>query len=194
MTQAPRKPGHGVDDGGDDISTLSSRIVYRNAWMRVREDEIRLRDGSTGIYGVVEKADFAVIAPVDHGLVHLVQQFRYPVRSRQWEFPQGGWEGRPDADPLQVARGELAEETGLLAGRMEEAGLLYPLYGTMTQSYRIFLATELEPGAPDREHTEQDMITTTVPLAEFERMIVDGEIRDAATVAAFGLLRLKRLV
>lgn len=194
MTHPPRHslPEHG--DPEDDIATVSSRVVYENRWMRVREDETRLRDGTAGLYGFVEKADFVIIAPIDRGIVHLVQQFRYPVRSRQWEFPQGSWESSPDIDPVEVARGELAEETGLRAGRMEEAGRLYPLYGTVTQSFRIFLASELTPGEARPEHSEQDLVTMSVPLAEFERMIVDGSIKDAGTVAAFGLLRLKGLV
>ena len=67
-------------DDTSDIKTLGSRVVYENRWMRVREDAIRRRDGSDGIYGVVEKPDFAVIVPVeDDGRIHLVQQYRYHV-------------------------------------------------------------------------------------------------------------------
>ena len=62
-----------------DITTTGTRVVYENRWMRVREDAIRRRDGSAGIYGVVDKPDFVVIAPVEAGVVHLVQQFRYPA-------------------------------------------------------------------------------------------------------------------
>ena len=59
--------------------------------MRVREDTIRRRDGSTGIYGVVAKPDFVVIVPVeDDGRVHLVEQYRYPVKGRYWELKAPG--------------------------------------------------------------------------------------------------------
>ena len=79
-----------MPDDGPDIEATASRIVYENRWMRVREDAIRRRDGSAGIYGVVEKADFVVVVPVEaDGSIHLVQQFRYPVGARFWEFPQG---------------------------------------------------------------------------------------------------------
>ena len=81
-------------DEGEDITTIGTRIVYQNRWMRVREDAIRRRDGSTGIYGVVEKSDFVVIAPLEDGRLHLVLQFRYPVLVRYWEFPQGSWSRR----------------------------------------------------------------------------------------------------
>jgi hypothetical protein len=73
-----------------DIQTLATRVVYEHRWMRVREDSIRRRDGSDGIYGVVEKPDFVVIVPVEQDRsLHLVQQFRYPVGARYWELPQG---------------------------------------------------------------------------------------------------------
>src|ERR1700736_5982121 len=77
-------------DESANIETTSTRFVYENRWMRVREDAIRRRDGSEGIYGVVEKPDFVVIVPVEEdGGVHLVEQYRYPVRGRYWELPQG---------------------------------------------------------------------------------------------------------
>jgi 8-oxo-dGTP pyrophosphatase MutT (NUDIX family) len=141
------------------------------------------------------KPDFAVVVPLESdGRLHLVQQFRYPVGGRYWELPQGSWEQRPAADPLEVARGELREETGLEATEMVHAGHLFEAYGHATQGYHVFLATGLLPGEAAREHEEQDLVTRSFPLAEVERMIRDGEIRDAATVAALGLLRLKGLI
>lgn len=183
-----------ADEERFDIETVGSRIVYENKWMKVREDQIRRRDGSPGIYGVIEKSDFVIIVPVQDGIVHLVQQYRYPIGRRQWEFPQGSWEDEPGADPRDLAKGELEEETGLLAGQMQEAGQLYPLYGTVTQSYRIFLATDLKPGCPRPEQEEQDLVTRAFPLAEVEAMILNGTIQDAGTVASFGMLRLKGLI
>lgn len=182
-----------------DIETLGSQVVYRNAWMTVREDAIRRRDGSTGIYGVIEKADFVVVVPVHaDGSLQLVQQFRYPVKARFWEFPQGMW-GPPGTDPALAARHELREETGLAAAALRHAGFLNLAHGTMRQGYDIFLATGLTPdsltggeAAPELE--EQDLVTPTVARAEFERMMIAGEIKDATTVATFGLLRLKGLL
>jgi len=179
----------------EDIETVSTRVVYENRWMRVREDAIRRRDGSSGIYGVVEKPDFVVIVPVeDDGHVHLVQQFRYPVGGRYWEFPQGSWEQAATADPLDVARGELQEETGLAATQMVYAGHLFQGYGYATQGYHVFLARGLRRGEADRELEEQDLVTRAFPLFEVERMVRDGEIKDATTVAALGLVRLKSLL
>lgn len=177
-----------------DLVTIDSRLVYANRWMRVREDRIRRRDGSEGIYGFVEKPDFIVVAAFQDGLLHLVQQYRYPIRQRQWELPQGSWEAAPEARPEDVARGELQEETGLVAADVVELGRLYPLYGTATQAYRMFFATGLVQGERRPEPEEQDLVTRAFPLAEVEAMILDGTIQDAATVATLGMLRLRRLL
>jgi 8-oxo-dGTP pyrophosphatase MutT (NUDIX family) len=171
--------------------TLSSRIAYRNRWTRVREDEIRHPDGSLGLYGVVERADFVIIAPFQNGRVTLVQQFRYPVSARIWEFPMGMWEDRPDSDPAIVAAGELREETGLVAATLQYAGAIFQAPGYCTQRGHVFLATNLTQQAPDREVTEQDMICQEFPLATFETMMRDGTVQEATTIAAYALLRLK---
>ena len=106
----------------DVMRTVSSREVYRNRWMTVREDEVEMLDGTRGIYGVVDKTDFALVVPVDTGGVWMVEQHRYPVGERCWEFPQGTWgEGR-SGSPEQLARAELAEETGLRAVRLDHLG------------------------------------------------------------------------
>src|SRR5580692_830613 len=105
--------------------TLSSRIAYENRWTRVREDRIRHPDGSDGLYGVVERADFVVIVPWQDGHLTLVEQYRYPVAVRVWEFPMGMWEQAPGTDPLVLAAAELREETGLIAGRMTRVGEIF---------------------------------------------------------------------
>lgn len=180
-----------------DIVPLATREVYANAWLRVREDRVRRRDGSTGVYAVVEKPDFVAVAALrDDGALHLVQQYRYPVGERLWELPQGASEAGRDADLAAAAQRELREETGLEAATLTEAGRLFLAAGFSTQGYRVNLATGLRPAAGgaalDRE--EQDLVARPFPLAEVERMLREGVIRDATTVAAFGLLRLKRLL
>lgn len=131
--------GGTAQDKSADIATIDMRVVYENRWMRVREDRVRRRDGSGGIYGIVEKPDFVVIVPVEEGgRLHLVQQYRYPVYARYWEFPQGSWEQTADADPLDVARGELREETGLTADRMIHVGHLFEAMDTPTRAITSF--------------------------------------------------------
>jgi 8-oxo-dGTP pyrophosphatase MutT (NUDIX family) len=174
------------------VQTLNSRQVYANAWMTVREDEIRRADGTDGIYGVIDKPTAAVVIPLDGDRVHLVEQFRYPVGARRWEFPMGTAPDRAEQDPAELAARELVEETGLVAGRMELLGDLDIAPGMSSQREHVYLATELTAGPPRREHTEQDMATGWFTIAEFEAMVRGGGIVDAQTLAAYLLLRLRR--
>jgi ADP-ribose pyrophosphatase len=176
-----------------EIETTASRVVYRNPWMTLREDEIVRANGAAGIYGVVEKTDYAVIVPYDDGRIALVEQFRYPVGARYWEVPQGSWEGQ-DVDPLALARAELREETGLLAASMTHVGRLFQGYGYSTQAYDVFLASGLKPGENELDAEEVGLIARAFPLETVFAMIVDGTIRDASTVAALGLLRIRGLL
>jgi ADP-ribose pyrophosphatase len=93
-----------------------------------------------------------------------------------------------------MARGELRKETGLESGRMIYAGHLFEACGYSNQGFHIFLATGLRHGNAALEREEQNLVTRDFALSEVERMIRDGEIKDATTVAAFGLLRLKGLL
>ena len=175
--------------GGDhvpSITTLSTREVYRNRWMRVREDEILRSNGQRGIYGVVEKDDCATILPLDQGRVWLVEQFRYAIQERALELPQGGWEMEVD-DPEELARGELREEIGMNAAQMIPLGTTWIAYGYARQLQHVYLATGLTPTERDPDAEEHDMIVRTVPVADFEQMMLTGAIRDTCTIAAWGL-------
>ena len=172
------------------METISSRQVYANSWMTVREDAIRRPDGTDGIYGVVDKPTAAVVVPSDGDRLHLVEQFRYPVGQRRWEFPMGTAPDRAELDPAALAARELVEETGLVAGRMELLGQLDIAPGMSSQREHVFLASDLVEGPARREHTEQDMRTAWFTRAEFEQMVREGVIVDAQTLAAYLLLML----
>ena len=174
------------DAHGASIRTLSSREVYRNPWMRLREDEILRSNGKKGIYGVVEKDEAAIIIPIQDDHVWLVDQFRYTIQERAIELPQGGWEMEIDS-PEELARGELREETGLQAAEMTYLGWLWIAYGFTRQKQHVFLATELTQTDKDPDEEEHDIIVRTLPLREFEQMMMDGRICDGCTVAAWGL-------
>ena len=174
------------------IRQISSRVVYGNRWMTVREDEIERPDGSRGVFGVVDKPDFGLVIPAADGGFHLVEEFRYPIGRRTWSFPQGTLPGTSGADPEQLARTELAEETGLRAGRLEHLGFLHGAHGMTGQGFHAWLATELTPGEPRREHEEQDMRTRWFSRGDFEQMIRDQRVTDDSTVAAYALLLMRR--
>lgn len=159
--------------------------------MRLREDQVERADGSKGIYGVVDKVDFALVIPVMDNCVFMVEQYRYTVGGRFVEFPQGTWEQKPDAEMITVAHGELREETGLRAATMEPLGVLYPLYGLASHRMHVFLATDLEQGAQELSPEEQDLTVSKVKVQDLQDMILSGVIQDSGTVAAYGLWRMK---
>ena len=171
------------------IRTLSTREVYRNHWMSVREDAIERAHGAQGIYGVVDKSDCAIILPIDGEFIWLVEQFRYTIGERALELPQGGWE-RDNIDPEALACGELREETGLTAARMTELPWMWIAYGFARQRQHVFLAEELTQGAHQRDREESDMQVIRMPIADFEDRLRTGQIRDCCTLAAWASYKL----
>jgi 8-oxo-dGTP pyrophosphatase MutT (NUDIX family) len=173
------------------IRTLSTREVYRNPWLRLREDAIERANGENGIYSVVDKQDCAIILPIDGDHIWLVEQFRYTIGERALELPQGGWEA-DNINPEALARGELREETGLTAGRMTELPWMWIAYGFTRQRQHVFVAEELAAGAHERDVEESDMEIIRLPIATFERKLRNGEIRDVCTLAAWAGYQLWR--
>jgi 8-oxo-dGTP pyrophosphatase MutT (NUDIX family) len=172
---------------GRSITTLASREVYRNPWLRVREDEILRSNGQRGIYGVVDKDDCAIILPIEGGRIWLVEQFRYTIQERALELPQGGWEMQVE-NPEELARGELNEELGLEAKEMTYLGALWIAYGFAKQKQYVFLATGLTPTKRDQADPEEhDLVARCVPVEKFEQMMLTGVIRDNCTLSAWGL-------
>lgn len=173
-------------NAGHTITTLSSRDIYRNKWMRLREDEILRSNGQKGIYSVVEKDPAAVILPIQDGRVWLVEQFRYTIQQRAVELPQGGWEMEIE-HPEELARGELREETGLDAAEMTLLGTLWIAYGFTRQKQYIFLATGLTQREKDPDPEEHDLAVHSVAIEDFEQMMLEGKVGDGCTVAAWGM-------
>jgi 8-oxo-dGTP pyrophosphatase MutT (NUDIX family) len=176
------------------FKTLSSKLVYQNPWIRVHEDIIERPSGNEGLYGVVEKNDFAAIIAIEDDLIHLVEQYRYPIKTRNLELPMGSWTGKPDADPLALAHGELEEETGYRAANMTKIGFHYVDNGGSTQGCHVFFATDLTHVGNKLDVEEEDLVALKMPIKEFEKKIIEGEILDACTIACWGLAKLKGLV
>jgi ADP-ribose pyrophosphatase len=167
----------------------SSRVVYENRWLRLREDELLRDDGSGGLYAVVEKPPACVLLPLYEDRVVLVEQYRHTVGARFWECPQGAHEGEPQPTREQLARAELVEETGFRAGSLQHLGRLYFAYGMSNQPFDAWLATDLTPGPQQLEPEEEGLRVGSFQPTEVQRMIDRGEIADAATVAVWGLAR-----
>jgi len=178
--------------------TLTSRVVYSNEWILVREDTVLRPDGREGIYGVVETHSpsvFIVALTADEEVL-LVIQDRYTTGERSTEIPAGGADGE---EPLAAARRELLEETGFAAAQWELLGRLQSMNGICSERQFVYLATDLTAlSTAERDpHGQNDGITAvlTVPFGEALRMIADGEITDAQTVSSLALasIRLGRL-
>ena len=172
------------------VQTLTSRQVYANSWMTVREDGIRLPDGTDSIYGVIDKPTYALVIPRDGDRLHLVEQFRYPVGRRRWEFPQGTAPDRADLDPADLAARELRRRRGCSRAAWNASGSVDVAPGMSSQRGHVFLATDLTEGATAREHSEQDMRAAWFTVAEFEDMARSGEVADSQSLAAYLLLQL----
>ena len=173
------------------IRTLSSKVVYENPWVSVREDAIEREDGSEGVHAVVDKHDGALVVPWDGERVTLVGQVKYPVGRFCWEFPQGATDDDASATPEHTARAELIEETGLRAGTLTHLGRLHYAPGVLSQGYDVWLATDLVAGDAQPEETEVGLQTRAVTPAELDALVVAGDVTDAASLAALQLLRIR---
>jgi 8-oxo-dGTP pyrophosphatase MutT (NUDIX family) len=184
-----------ADAAGEKIgpwTRLSTRQVYENPWIRVREDQVLHPDGSPGIYGVVHFRNLAVgVVPIDaQGRVVLVGQFRYAMNGYAWEIPEGGCpEGR--GTPEETAARELREETGFTAARWDYLGCLALSNSATDEVAHIFLARDLTPGPTDPEPTEV-LAVKTVDFAEAWRMAMEGELTESLTV--LGLARARHFL
>jgi 8-oxo-dGDP phosphatase len=173
------------------VENLDSRQVYTDPWLAVRQDTVRRSDGSSDIYSVVDTADCSLVIPVDRDKVHLVEQYRYPVAARRWEFPSGSTDRVLDGDATAAASRELREETGLSANELTLLGTLDTMPSTLNQKCTVFLATGLTQGTPQRDPEEDDMRSAWFSRSEVERFITDGTISDAKSIAAYALLLLR---
>lgn len=162
---------------------LSSRLIWENDWMGVYEDDVINPGGGRNRYGHVHFKNRAVaIVPLDEeGNTWLVGQDRYTLGQWSWELPMGG--APLDEDPLDAAKRELREETGLTAGKWSELMRLHTSNSITDEAAVVFVARDLTAGEPEFEETE-DLEIRQLPLAEAIAMARRGEITDAISVAA----------
>jgi ADP-ribose pyrophosphatase len=162
--------------------TRSSRAVYANPWIRVREDIAELPDGRTTLYGVVQCPPCVGVLPfLDRDTVVLVGQYRYVAGAFFWEIPTGGI--RPGESEEAAVQRELAEEAGYEAARLVRLCAFHTSKSVMEETAAIYLAEELRPVARDGDDTEFIEVRA-FRFDEVVRMVETSEIKDAMTVVA----------
>jgi len=171
-----------VTDSPPPITTLDSHIAWECPWYRIRQDRIRLPDGSEGIYNVVQKNDCVFIVPLTAaGEVVMIYCYRHTLGEWCWELPAGSL--KDGQSPLQAAQSELWEEVGGAAADWRLLLKVSTMKGLGTERAYIYLATGVLLGQAHPEPAE--VITVhTLPVAEALRMARAGEINDAASVMA----------
>ncbi|BCX04237.1 MAG: NUDIX hydrolase [Candidatus Roseilinea sp.] len=166
--------------------TLSTREVYRNPWIRLREDIAELPNGKTTIYGVCEmNACVGVLPFVDDEHVVMVRQYRYVFgEGHRWEMPTGGC--KPGESPEASAQRELIEEIGCRAGSLQYINTHYTSKSVCHEVAHLFIARDLvrvADGAIVPDDTEF-LEVAVLPFKDVLDMVLDSEIRDAMTVIA----------
>jgi 8-oxo-dGTP pyrophosphatase MutT (NUDIX family) len=167
----------------------SEKIIYDNPWIGLTEYQVINPSGNPGIYGKVRFKGIAIgIIPLDEEMnTYLVGQYRFPLDQYSWEIPEGG--GAFDVDPVDSAKRELLEETGLKATSWTEIQRMHLSNSVTDELCVIFLARGLQQFEAEPEDTEQ-LVIRKLHFSEVYQMVCNGEITDSVTVAAVLKLQL----
>lgn len=181
------------DPDDNPWKTTGSRIVYENAWLRLREDSVIRPDGSPGIYSVLELPESVTIAAVDaDDRVALVRQWRYTHRCQGLELPSGSSE-KSDGTLLHAAQRELEEETGLRASSWTGLGTVQNSNGATTDVAHLFLAEDLTLASQVLDPSESDLRLIWLPVEQAIDQAYDGTISESTSVAVLLKLAYRRL-
>jgi 8-oxo-dGTP pyrophosphatase MutT (NUDIX family) len=169
-------------------------IAYQNPWITVYHDAVTRPDGQPGVYGVIHFANTAVgVVAIDaQDRVALVSQHRYALDLSSWELPEGG--SPRGEDPLDGARRELLEETGVRARDWRLLGRYHLSNSVSDEEALLYLATDLALGEAALDGSEADLTVRWVPFDEVMAMVAQGEITDAMSVLALQAVALERRV
>ena len=170
--------------------TLSSRPVYANKWISVREDLVALPDGRTTVYGVVSCGHCVGLLPfVDPDTVLLVRQYRYVAGRATWEMPTGGVHAGETLE--QAAQRELAEETGYRARHLVHVSTYHTSKSVVDETAHLFLADGLDNTEKTPDETEF-IDVRAFPFDTVLRMVLDGDIVDSMTIVGVLLAARRR--
>lgn len=172
----------------------SETYYFKGRIMQARVDEIILPNGRSSKREVCEHLGGVGILPIDQqGNVILVRQYRYAFGKMLLEIPAGKLDHGPDEDHYLCGVRELKEETGCTAQNMVYLGCIYPSPGFLTEVTHLYAAYGLDEGEAQPDEDEF-LETVRLPIAQIEKMIINGEITDAKTVAAMYHAHLKGIL
>lgn len=164
---------------------IQSKLVYTGRAFTIRQDSIRLPDSRQAELDIVEHVGSVVILPVDeHGNILFVRQYRHPTGEYLLELPAGTLE--KDEPPLECARREIREETGMAAGILQPLGGFYLAPGYSTEYMHVFFASDLVAN-PLSADADEFISVERVPVPRAWEMAHEGLLPDAKTLAAFHL-------
>jgi len=161
----------------------AEKLVYQNPWISLTEYDVINPNGGKGIYGKVQFKNIAVGVLVldEHLDTYLVGQYRFTIDAYSWEMPEGGCP--VGLEPLESAKRELLEETGLIAEEWTELFRMHLSNSVSDELSIIYLARQLTQGTAQPEETEQLQVKK-IPFANMVKMVDEGQITDSMTVAA----------
>lgn len=167
------------------------KTIYDNPWINVTEFDVVNPSGGKGIYGKVHFKGYAIgVLPLDEELnTWLVGQYRFPLNQYSWEIPEGG--GPFHFDPLDSAKRELLEETGLVAGQWTKIMEMHLSNSVSDEHSLIYVARDLRQETACPEETEQLQVRK-LPFEEAYQMVEEGRITDSVSVAA--ILKVKLML
>jgi len=167
-----------------DAEVAHSDVVYEGRVWDVRSDTVRYGGGEIVRQYVDHPGAAAVVAIDDAGRVALIQQYRHPIRHRDWEIPAGLLDVAGEA-PVETARRELAEEVDLEAGSIEPLLSIFTTPGGNDEVVHIFLARDLRPAptAHAREQEEADIRLEWVALGDVVDAVLAGRMHNGILAA-----------
>lgn len=173
--------------------TINTKVVYKNPWIKVREDSVIRPDGFKGIYGFLEKTSGVFIIALDKDdAIFLNEEYRYPLKRSLLQLPAGVTEG---ANILKNAKRELLEETGIIAKNWKKLGGFYVAPGHETTFINVFLAADLNKSnlkIASQEGDESILRVMKIKIPRLKELIRKNKIKCGLTLAALNLFFINR--
>ncbi len=163
--------------------TISSTTIFDGRIVRLRVDDVSLPDGGQSKREIVEHPGaVAILALDEEHNIWMVSQYRKAVEQVLMEIPAGTLED--NEDPLECARRELAEETGLIAAEWKEIISYYCAPGFCDEKTVIYIATQLSRGNDLSLDQDEFIEVSKMPLETAYQHVLNGNIVDGKSLIA----------